>query len=206
MHHKNLYRLNELQKFSNPATSEKIAVSMLPMGPTLKDEFPEVLNYCRVDWFKQFEMKYGEKRVFLPQAYFVDTAFLRMFDFPLLEGDRQTALQKPNSIVLTQSAARTLFGTMDPLGKTVSNFGSDTLLVTVTGILKDVPANSQLQFDALQSPSTISKPDWMNRWGQNAVTTFVELSPNTDVAALERKFPAYLKKHSVGVGIQHHVG
>jgi putative ABC transport system permease protein len=198
MHHKNIYRLNEVQKFSNPATSEKIAVSMFPMGPTLKDEFPEVLNYCRVDWFKQFEMKYGEKRVFLPQAYFVDTAFLRMFDFPLLEGDRQTALQKPNSIVLTQSAARTLLGTADPIGKIVSNFGSDTLLFTVTGILKDVPANSQLQFDAVQSLNTISKPDWMNRWGENGVTTFVELSPNTDVAALEKKFPAYLKKHPVG--------
>src|SRR5580692_9206923 len=56
MHHKNIYRLNELQKLTNPETSEKIAISMFPMGPTLKDEFPEVLNYCRVDWFKQFEM------------------------------------------------------------------------------------------------------------------------------------------------------
>jgi len=198
MHHKNLYRLNEVQKFPGTATAEKIAITMFPMGPTLKDEFPEVLNYSRVDLNNQYEMTYGEKSVFLPQTYFVDTAFLRMFDFPLLKGDRRAALQKPNSIVLTESAARTLFGNADPIGKTVSHFGNDTLLFIVTGILKDVPANSQFQFDALQSYNTVYKPNWINRWGENGVNTYVELAPNTDMAALEKRFPAYLKKHSVG--------
>jgi putative ABC transport system permease protein len=198
MHHKNIYRLNTVQKFTSTATSGKIAATMFPMGPTLKDEFPEVLNYSRVDLNNQYEMTYGEKRVFFPQTYFVDTAFLRMFDFPLLKGNRQVALQKPNSIVLTESAARTLFGNADPIGKTVSHFGDDTLLFTVTGILKDVPANSQFQFDALQSFNTVYKPDWMNRWGDLGVNTYVELAPHTDMAALEKKFPAYLKKHPVG--------
>jgi len=198
MHHKNIYRLNELQKFTSTGTSQKIAITMFLMGPTLKDEFPEVLNYSRVDGNKQYEMKYGEKRVFFPQTYFVDSAFLRMFDFPLLKGDRQTALQKPNSIVLTESAARTLFGNADPVGKTLSHFGDDTLLFTITGILKDVPANSQFQFDALQSFNTVDKPNLMDRWGANWVNTYVELAPNTDVTALEKKFPAYLKKHGVG--------
>jgi putative ABC transport system permease protein len=198
MHHRNIYRLNEVQTFTSTATSEKAAITSFPMGPTLKDEFPEVLNYSRVDLNKQYEMTYGEKRVFFPQTYFVDITFLQMFDFPLLKGDRQTALQKPNSIVLTESAARELFGNTDPIGKTVSHFGEDTLLFTVTGILKNVPANSQFQFDALQSFNTVYKPKWMNRWGDNWVNTYVELAPNTDIAALEKKFPVYLKKHPVG--------
>jgi putative ABC transport system permease protein len=198
MHQKNIYRLNTMQAFTSTETSQKIAGTMFPMGPTLKDEFPEVLNYSRVDGNRQYEMTYGEKRVFFPQTYFVDTAFLRMFDFPLLEGDRQTALQKPNSIVLTQSAARELFGNADPIGKTLSHFGEDTLLFRVTGILKDVPANSQFQFDALQSFNTVYQPNWMNRWGELGVNTYLELAPNTDVAVLEKKFPAYLKKHPVG--------
>jgi len=195
MHHRNLYRLNELQKFPGMPAAQKLAVTMFPMGPTLKDEFPEVLNYSRVQLNDQYELTFGEKRMFLPQTYFVDTSFLRMFDFPLLQGDRPTALQKPNSIVLTESAARELFGTADPIGKTVSHFGEDTLLFTVTGILKDVPGNSQFQFAALQSFNTVYKPDWMNRWGVNWLNTYVELSPNTDRASLEKKFPAYLKKH-----------
>jgi putative ABC transport system permease protein len=198
MHHRNIYRLNEVEKFSGTATAQKSAVTMFPMGPTLKDEFPEVLNYSRVQLNNEYEMTYGEKRVFFPQTYFVDTSFLRMFDFPLLQGDRPTALQKPNSIVLTESAARELFGTADPIGKTVSHFGEDTLLFTVTGILKDVPGNSQFQFAALQSFNTVYKPNWMNRWGVNWLNTYVELAPNTDMAALEKKFPAYLKKHGVG--------
>jgi putative ABC transport system permease protein len=198
MHHRNLYRLNDIETFTSTATTQKTAITMFPMGPMLKDECPEVLNYSRVDLNNQYEMTYGEKRVFFPQTYFVDTTFLQMFDFPLLRGDRQTALQKPNSIVLTESAARKLFGTVDPIGKTVSHYGGDTLLFTVTGILKDVPGNSQFQFDALQSFNTIYKPKWMDRWSDHGVSTYVELTRNTDRAALEKKFPAYLKKHRVG--------
>ena len=199
MHHKNLYRLNELQKFTSTETTQRDAITSFRMGPTLKTEFPEVLNYSRVDLNNQYEMTFGEKRVFFPQTYFVDSTFLRLFDFPLVEGDRQSALQKPNSIVLTQSAARELFGFTDPIGKTVEHFGEDTLLYTVTGILKDVPANSQFQFAALQSFSTVYKPDWMKRGGDDhGVFTYVELAPNADRAAVEKKFPAYLKKYRVG--------
>jgi putative ABC transport system permease protein len=101
--------------------------------------------------------------------------------------------------VLTESAARKLFGTVDPIGKTVSHYGEDTLLFTVTGILKDVPANSQFQFDALQSFNTAYKPDWAHRSREDGSgNTYLELAPHTDVAALEKKFPAYLKKHNIG--------
>jgi putative ABC transport system permease protein len=195
MHNGNIYRLNEEQKFPGMLAPQKVAITMFPMGPTLKNEFPEVLHYSRVAWNRQYEMTCGEKSVFLPQTFFVDTAFLQMFNFPLLKGDRLTALREPNSIVLTESAARTLFGNADPIGKTVSHFGEDTLLFTVTGVLQDVPANSQFQFDALQSFNTVYKPDWMNRWGGNWLNTYVELAPDANPAALEKKFPAYLKKN-----------
>ena len=204
MHHRNLYRLNEMQKFPGMAAPQKEAITMFPMGPTLKDEFPEVLNYSRVQLNNDYELTYGEKRVFLPHTYFVDTSFLRMFDFPLVQGDRPTALQKPNSIVLTESAARTLFGKTDAIGRTVTHFGEDTLLFTVTGILKDVPGNSQFQFAALQSFNTIYQPKWMNRWNANYLNTYVELAPNTDIASLESKFPGSLKKHLGGDGWKHY--
>jgi putative ABC transport system permease protein len=198
MHHKNLYRLNEVQTFPGTGASGKNATTMFPMGPTLKEEFPGILNYSRVQLKRQYEMSYGEKRIFFPHTFFVDSSFLQMFDFPLLEGDRQTALQRPNSIVLTESAARKLFGATDPIGKTLSHFGEDTFLFKVTGILKDIPGNSQFQFDALQSFNTIYKPDWANRWDGNWLNTYLELAPNTDMAVLEKKFPAYLKKYKIG--------
>jgi putative ABC transport system permease protein len=193
MHHRNVYRLNGVEKNADTKTTEKYGSTEFSTAVTLKNEFAEVLNYTRVDDYSQYELTYGEKRVFFPQIFFVDNSFLHLFDFPLLEGDRHTALQKPNSIVLTASAARKLFANADPIGKTVSHFGEDTLLFTVTGILKDMPGNSQLQFDALQSMNTIYKPEWMTEG--HGVTTYVELAPHTNVAALEKKLPAYLKKY-----------
>ena len=81
------------------------------------------------------------------------------------------------------------------LEKTLVNYDHDTTVLVVTGILKDVPQNSQIQFDALIPFSTIAQPDWMNNWGGNWLNTYLELAPNTNIAALEKKFPAYLKKH-----------
>jgi putative ABC transport system permease protein len=130
----------------------------------------------------------------------VDTGFLQMFDFQLLQGDRATALLKPNSIVLTASTARKLFGGEDPMGRTITHFDTDTVLWKVTGIAADVPENSQLQFDALGSFNTFIKPDWMGFWGGNWLNTYFELAPNTDVAAMEKKFPDYLKRHLNGDG------
>ena len=70
MHHRNLYRLNDVEKFVSTGATQKTASTMFPMGPTMKDEFPEVLNYSRVDGKSKYEMTYGEKRVFFPQTFF----------------------------------------------------------------------------------------------------------------------------------------
>ena len=195
IHKKNIYRLNEVQKFEGMVASQKVALSMFPMGPTMKAEFPEIKNYTRINWMDKVQMTYGAKRIFLPQMFFVDSTFLQIFDFKLLRGDRATALQKPNSAVLTASSAEKLFGHEDPLGKTVTHYGEDTLNFTVTAVLQDPPGNSQLQFDGLFSFNTIYKPDWMNGWGGNWLDTYFELAPNANVSDLEKKFPAYLKKY-----------
>lgn len=197
-HTKNIYRLNEVQIFPGMVASQKVALSMFPMGPTMKEEFPEIRNYTRIRWENKYQATYKNKRIYLPQMFSVDTAFLQLFDFPLLKGNRVTALRNPNSIVLTASTARKLFGEDDPIGKTIDHYASDTVLFKVTGVLADVPENSQLQFDALCSFNTWFKPNWMDNWGGNWLNTYFELAPNTDIAAMEKKFPAYLKKHMQG--------
>jgi putative ABC transport system permease protein len=194
-HTKNIYRLNEVQKFPGMVASQKVALSMFPMGPTLQKEFPEILNFCRVSWSDNYELTYGEKHLFLPQILRVDTSFLHMFDFPLLKGDRATALLQPNSAILTETAARKFFGKEDPMGKTIVHAYDDTTIYTVRGIAADPPENSHIQFDALVSFNTFFNPDMMNNWGGNWLHTFFELSPHTNAAALEAKFPAYLKRH-----------
>jgi putative ABC transport system permease protein len=198
MHTGNIYRLNEVQKYPGMLSSQKVALSMFPMGPSLKNEFPEILNYTRVNWSDDYQMTSGEKKIYFKHTYFVDTSFLSIFDFPLLKGNRNTVLQKPNSAVLTESGARNLFGNADPIGKTITHYAGDTTSFTVTGIMKDIPENSQFQFEALFSFNTIYKPEWLNNWGGNWLNTYLELAPNSNTAAMENKFPAFLKKHMTG--------
>jgi len=198
MHSKNIYRLNEVQKFPGMVSSQKVALSMFPMGETLKNDFPEVQNFTRIRWMNKFQITQEEKRMYLPQVFAVDTSFLSIFDFPLVKGNRATALQKPNSIILTESTAQKLFGNIDPMGKTLMHYDTDTLSFTVTGVVKDAPANSQLQFDAISSFSTYIQPWMTNNWGGNWLNTYLVLAPHTNVASLEKKFPAYLKKHMTG--------
>ena len=194
-HSKNIYRLNEVQKFEGMMSTQKVALSMFPMGPTLLHEFPEIKNFTRVHWTDKYQVTYGEKRIYFSQSYFVDSTFLELFDFKLINGNRETVLNKPNSVVLTRASAEKLFGTQDPIGKTITHYGGDTTSFTVTGILENVPQNSQLQFDALYSFSSVYQPWMFGNWGGNWLNTYFELAPNTNISALEKKFPAYLKKY-----------
>lgn len=196
-HKKNIYRLNEAQKFEGMVAAQKVALSMFPMGPTLKNDFPEIKNFTRIWWNNKYQVTYDEKRVYLPEIFFVDSTFLQIFDFKLKKGNRETVLQKPNSAVLTESTAQKLFGAGNPIGRTITHYGGDTTSFIVTGILQDIPQNSQLQFDALYTINTFHEhyAEMMNNWGGNWLNTYLELAPNTNVAALEKKFPAYLKEH-----------
>jgi putative ABC transport system permease protein len=203
-HSKNIYKLDEVQKFPGMVSSQKVGLSMFPMGPTLQADFPEVKNFTRIRWQEKFQLTYGEKKVFIPEAFFVDTTFLNIFDFKLIKGDRATALLKQHSVVLTEETAKKIFGNADPIGKTITHYGGDTTTYAVIGIAANPPKNSHLQFDALFSFNTIFRPQMLNNWGGNWLDTYLVLAPNTDVKAFEAKMPAYLKKHMKGDGWKHY--
>jgi putative ABC transport system permease protein len=195
---KNIYRINEVQSFPGMA-AQKVGLSMAPMGPTLKHEFPQIKNFTRVRWRNKYPLTYNNQKIYLQQAFTVDSTFLQMFDFALLSGDRKSALEKPNSIILTESTAQRIFGTTDVVGKTIPHYGDskgDTTNFSITGVLKDIPKNSQMQFEALYSFSTNYKPSDLQGWGGNWLDTYLELAPGTDVTTFESKLPAYLVKYS----------
>lgn len=194
-HTKNIYRLNEVQKWEGMVAPQNVALSMFPMGPTLQDEFPEIVNFTRVNNGGEFPLQYGNTKATLATSLWVDSTFFQLFDFQLMKGDRGTALQKPNSVVLTTKSARNLFGDEDAMGKIVTHFGRDTANFTVTGVLENTPQNSHLQFEGLLSFNTITGPQNMENWGGNWLTTYLELADGADIATLEKKFPPYLQAH-----------
>lgn len=194
-HKRNIYRLNEVQSFEGMVAPQNVALSMFPMGPTLKNEFPEIRNFARINDFDNVTLTYQDKRVVFPMMYWADSTFFQIFDFKLLKGEKQVVLEKPNSIVLTEESAAKIFGKEDPMGKTINYYGNDTFSFKVTGILENIPANSHLQFGGLISFNTIPTAEFMTDWGGNWVITYLELTPGADIASLEKKFPDYLKRH-----------
>ncbi|HEX3384888.1 MAG TPA: ABC transporter permease [Mucilaginibacter sp.] len=193
-----IYRLNEVQTIGSQGATQKVALSMFPMGPTIQQEFPEVKSFTRIHWTDRYQMTQKEKKIFLTQSYFVDTAFLKIFNFPVIKGDKLTGLLKPHSAMLTEETAKRLFGDENPIGKTITHYSDDTTSFVVTGILANIPKNSQLQFDALFSFNTTINPKMYQNWGGNWLDTYFVLAPGTNQAAMEAKFPAYLKRHLKG--------
>ncbi|MDR2232372.1 MAG: ABC transporter permease, partial [Tannerella sp.] len=144
------------------------------LGVALKNDYPEIAGMARMS---EKTFLYGnDKEVFKISTGCTDPDFLTMFDFPLLRGDRQTALNDPYSVVLTEKAAIRLFGSEEPMGKTllVDNRHS----MTVTGVMKDLPGNTMFQFEALMPMDALKAlGEYDERWGNNVTQTFVELQP-----------------------------
>lgn len=190
----NIYRLDEVQNFAG-TNIQKVALTMPGMGPFILKEFPEVVNYTRfMNREKQLVVK-DEKRFLLPHLAVVDSTFLDIFDFVLLQGDRTTALDDPNTMVITEQTALKFFErTDDALGNTL-NFQEKEY--KVTGILKNIPENSHMQFDALASMTTLTSEnkEFNNRWGSNFLNTYFVLNANANIKSIEEKFPAFLRRH-----------
>ncbi|MCB0669127.1 MAG: ABC transporter permease, partial [Saprospiraceae bacterium] len=185
-----IYRLDEIQSFPGTNT-QKVALSMPGMGPALIRDYPEIQNYARFWGRGKRVYTQNEQRLLVEKTVAVDTSFLEMFDFPLLAGNRNTALDEPFSIVLTESIAKSFFGNEDPMGKFLRR---DTIDYKVTGVLEDVPENSHLQFDILLSMTSMTRdnPGFNEQFGSNYLVTYVQIDPQADIAGLESKMPEFL--------------
>jgi putative ABC transport system permease protein len=189
-----IFRLDEIQNF--PGTNlQKVALSMPGMAPALLKDFPEIANYARFMCRpKQLVLK-DEKKFLLPYIATVDSTFLEIFDFELLQGDRSTALDNPYSIMLTEETALKFFPTVDEaMGNSLTFRDKE---YKVTGILGNVPENSHMQFDALISMTTITSEEknFNDRWGSNFLNSYLVIQPHADIKALEAKFPAFMSRH-----------
>ncbi len=125
-------------------------------------------------------MRFGEKAFFEDKVLAVDPAFLRMFTFPLIQGDAKTALDQPHSIILTQKAAQKYFGKEDSLGKTLNVDNRHDF--RITGVMKNIPRNSTLQFDMLMPVAFAEEilGAYSESWRNHEISTFVELSSKAE--------------------------
>ena len=198
-----IYRLATDFNFGN--FQDRAATSAHPVGPTLERDFDEIEKAVRFrnSWGKSI-VTVGTRSLAETRMYFADHTVFDIFSFSLIHGDPDTALIDPYSIVLTRDAALKYFGTTDVMGRQLrfSNLRFAALrhgpLVTVTGVMENLPPNSHLKFSMLMSFETFyqgNEPQ-RRRWtGDIDNYTYLLLAPNCDVGALAKKFPRFVQAH-----------
>jgi ABC-type antimicrobial peptide transport system permease subunit len=160
----------------------------LPLAAALRKDIPEIAAVAESD-FESHDLLVGDKKLYSGGAM-IGEDFLRIFHYPLHQGDPAAALHDPYSIVLTASTAKALFGDTDAMGKTVRI--DNQYNVKVTAILQDIPKNSSLQFNYLIPFSyKMATEDWMKdaatSWYNNSFELFLALKPNADYAKVAPK-------------------
>ncbi len=207
-YHENSARIYRLDSdFFIGGKKDQFAVTSIPLGPTMKTEFPEIAEFCRfLNVDDETSFKYEDKEFFETELYWADSTIFRIFSHSFLYGDPEKALTEPYSVVLTESMADKYFGKENPLGMFLTDADGDAF--KITGVIRDLPGNSHLKFDGLLSMNTIAKAIGTENFNDNSAGrfwniqayTYVLLNPNTKMADIIEKFPVFYDKYMREIG------
>jgi putative ABC transport system permease protein len=172
------------------------STSSLPVGPAMRNEIPGVETFTRLFamgpavTFKNDEKVFAEKNVL-----YADSNFFSFFNFPLLEGDKKTALKEPHTIVITQAIARKYFDG-SPIGKFLV-IGNDNATFKVTGVAAEAPSNSHIHFNGILSFETIlNDPNAIDpSWTANGIQTYIRKNPIVQKEAINSKLEDMVEKY-----------
>ncbi len=164
------------------------ATTPAPLAPAMQKEIPEVVSTTRLrpNWGRSYLIKYGEKKFAEEKVYGVDSSFFDVFTFPFLQGNAKDVFTDINSIVLTESAAKKIFGKENPVGNTlqVDAFGD----MMVSGVMKDVPSNSHFHFDYLVSfKKQPGNSPQVTNWNNYNDYTYVKTKAGLNTASFVKK-------------------
>ncbi|WP_205511609.1 ABC transporter permease [Longitalea arenae] len=188
-YHKNAGRIYRLvshgqwdtEKFDITGTSNLAA-------PTLKKDFPEVEDAVRINIEGGGVIEWEDKTIKEGAIFFSDPSFFTVFTYHFLAGNA-TALQRPNSIVLTKTLAAKLF--TDPLSALNKTINIDKQPAIITGVIEDIPENTHFSCSAIRALPGDIKGDW----GVLNTYTYVLLKKNADIDRLRAKLPAFVTKY-----------
>lgn len=223
----NIYRVS-LSVYKNGKQTLASAENYPGVGPALQKEIPGVINYARLYnvGYKNNVVITNENAEINPIAFkqrkflYADASFLPMMGYEMIKGDATTALTEPFTAVISRKYARLYFGNQNPIGKTLRLQDDDynNEVVTVTGVIKDIPLNTHLPFDVLFSYSTLyTRGDgalsfYNDGWrgnNSNIIYTYIELKPGTDSRTVLDRLPAIVEKYKPelnGTGEKHQLG
>ena len=168
-----------------------------PLAEKLKTDFPEITHASRVTWGNRMLFTYNNQS-FYEMGRYVEPDFLKIFTFPLTQGNAETALVNPDNILITQELADKYFVGENPVGKTIEL--NNEKAYTISGILQNVPENSFLAFDfLLPFENYVKQNEWLTGWHNNGVQTYFRTQPGTADEAIGQK----IKNVLVDQGVEH---
>jgi len=194
--HKNLPDIYQVYLTQNRAKGVERGTAMPePLTPALKAEYPDVQYISRLGR-GNVEVSYKAKKI-MQSVSFVDEDFLRIFTFPLEKGSVKTALHDLRSIVITAEVAKAIFGTENPVGKTVElNLYNQNQSFVVSGVAEDFPDNSSISFDVLMRFENYNNYQQnLDKWDTGNHVTYVKLNAGTDRALFEKRLIPFAKNH-----------
>ncbi len=188
-------------RYEKGVLSTEWAGGPFAVGNHMKDALPEVEEYVKAYMLGRLELEANENPIKVERGAFASEAFFRMFSYSLLSGDAQTALNEPNTMVISESLARRLFGSNDPMGRTI--LWRREFPLKVTGVYRDFPGNTHLQaeylvsfetFKRLANPENDPEGSLDDAWNRDGCLTYLLLKEGTNPQKLEAKFPAFIAK------------
>jgi len=155
------------------------------MASVIKKDYPEVEEVSRYFYENTFLFSKGDKNI-KSNGTIVDPSFLKIFSFPLIEGNIETVLDDVNALVVTETFAKKMFGDEPAMGQIVKMDNTDTF--KVTGILKDLPSNTEFNFEYLIPWAYLKQKGYDDKnWGNNSIATYVLLQEGTNYNAFSEK-------------------
>src|SRR6202012_3824744 len=191
-----IYRINQ-DRYDNGKLSTRWAGGAFAPGSEFKAQLPEIEDFVKMVPAGQVLVNYKDQKMVVKDQYdyFVSGSFFNIFSYPLISGDPNTALKEPNTVVISETIAQKLFHNSNPMGQTLVMNNDKPM--KVTGIMKDMPVNTHMKLDFMQSYSTLIKnyaPQLDNQWYSDGCTTYVLLRKGVDPRKLETKFLPIVKK------------
>jgi len=167
-----------------------------PMARALKTDFPEIHTITRVDKGTGFLLTHQETKLAKEPGVFVDSTFLKIFDYQVIAGNPLEALKNPNQIVLTKSLAERLFGHSNPINQTIRL--DSTQVSTVSAIIEDIPDHSFMKGSTYLVPWTLMEKIGYSDdyWGNNSIQTYIKLNKNVNVDQFQKNIKYFLRKHT----------
>ncbi|KAA1242715.1 ABC transporter permease [Aquimarina sp. RZ0] len=189
----NIHRV--VADIKTPTGTMEFSIPSWAVPPNLEKEFPEIESAVRILGLNMLvrkdDIKFNETN-----AIAADSTFFKVFDFKLLQGDPNSVIKKPYSIVLSETSSKKYFGDQNPIGKTLK-ITEEGFVATVTGVMEDIPKNSHINPEMVLSLTTYTQSLHKERdsqWGNYDPAAYILVNPNTDIQQLQAKFPDFLER------------